>query len=559
VTLEASSERTPDGPRSAGLRRDSAAAPGQDGSDRASDRMDTADQPKGLGGTSHAALTRRTLLLLGLVAVAAVLVRLLLFHLPLDPDEGGYAYIATRWAAGSPLYSAGAWVDRPAGLMLAFRFVTDISYSATAIRAAAMLCGVVLSLGAASAAWALAGRRAAVVAGFCTAVLSAGAFVQGYEFNGELIASAVGVAGVAALFWWRRGRSGSGMLVVAGVFCGSALLMKQSALDPLVVLVAVLVVDVRRREPGRRVAPVLAAAVGVAIPIGAALLFAALTGWSRAWYAVVSFQAAVGAGVGAGARISQQALTLLDVLPDLLGAALVAGIGAVAVIRARRARPASADRGPEDSAPDLQASDRSASDRPALDWPVLIWPIVAAVEVLAGPFAHRHYWVQAVAPLCVIAAVAIARKPLRVLAALTAVIVVVPVVTQAYLATQSDARRTALVVHDDRLARNPAVSAWIRAHTSPHDTIYAFVASADLYLLADRLTGYPYLWYANIQTVPGAVAELARWLDGPSAPRWIVLYQDPGQVDPSGRLQQILDQRYRTATVVDGVPILVRS
>ena len=36
------------------------------------------------------------------VAVLTLLVRLPLVGLPLDPDEGGYAYIARRWAAGEP-------------------------------------------------------------------------------------------------------------------------------------------------------------------------------------------------------------------------------------------------------------------------------------------------------------------------------------------------------------------------------------------------------------------------------------------------------------------------
>lgn len=48
---------------------------------------------------------RPALLAIGAAAILAVLIRLPLFRLPLDPDEGGYAYLASRWAAGARLYS----------------------------------------------------------------------------------------------------------------------------------------------------------------------------------------------------------------------------------------------------------------------------------------------------------------------------------------------------------------------------------------------------------------------------------------------------------------------
>ncbi len=97
------------------------------------------------------------------VAVLTLLVRLPLVGLPLDPDEGGYGYIARRWAAGERLYSPQAWVDRPQGLLVLFRAVTSVSYSAAAIRVAAVLVAVVLALGVGAVAWALCrpDRRAA--------------------------------------------------------------------------------------------------------------------------------------------------------------------------------------------------------------------------------------------------------------------------------------------------------------------------------------------------------------------------------------------------------------
>ncbi|WP_035805431.1 hypothetical protein [Kitasatospora mediocidica] len=468
---------------------------------------------------------------IALAALLAVAVRLPLLRLPLDPDEGGYAYLAAKWAGGARLYSPAAWVDRPQGLMLVFRLVTDLSYTATALRVGAMAAAAVLTLATASAAWALAGRRAAVVAGLLVAVVSAGPYVEGYEFNGELIAAAVGTAGIAAALWWQRGAAAAGWLVPAGVLCGCAPLVKQSAVDGLVVLLAVALTST-----GRRRRALLAALGGAAVPLAAAAVHGAVTGWSSWYFAVVGFQSAVAAtSGGTGARLASDYRTFLHVTPDLLGLAVVGLLGCAALPRG-----------------------------PVRRLPLLLWLAVALLAVLGGPFAHPHYWVQAVAPLAVLAAVAVTRpRPVggRVLtsAALLTAAVAGPLVVQLDLATKPPQQRAAAVIDDQRQLVNGQMSTWLRTHTAPSDTVFAFTASADLYLLADRSTGFPYLWNSAFQAIPSAEPQLAGWLDGPLAPRWIVRYAPPSSLDPSGRLQGILDRHYRPAAVVDGVTVLRRD
>ncbi|MDH6132577.1 hypothetical protein P3T37_001962 [Kitasatospora sp. MAA4] len=468
------------------------------------------------------------LALVGFAALVAVAVRLPLLHLPLDPDEGGYAYLAAKWAGGAQLYSPAAWVDRPQGLLLVFRLVTDLSYTATALRIGAVAAAVVLTLGTASAAWALAGRRAAAVAGLLVAVVSAGPYVEGYEFNGELIAAAVGTAGVAGALWWQRRAAATGWLVPVGALCGSAPLMKQSAVDALVVLAAVALTSA-----GRRGRAVLAAVGGAAIPLAAAVVHGAVTGWSRWYFAVIGFQSAVASTSGGpGSRLDADYQTLLHTAPDLLGLLLLGLLGCVTVLR---------------------GSVRSL--------PPLLWLAAALVAVLGGPFAHPHYWVQAIAPLAVLAAVAATRLPGRALtcATLVAATLAGPLAVQLSLASKTPQQRVAALTDDQRLLVNGQMSTWLRAHTAPTDTVFAFTASADLYLLADRSTGYPYLWNSAFQAIPSAEPRLADWLDGASGPRWVVLYNPPDSLDPSGRLQTIISSHYGTAAVVDGVTVLRRA
>ena len=54
------------------------------------------------------------------VGAVAVLLRLPFLTSGLGEDEGGYAYVARAWGHGAHLYTA-AWVDRPQGLLLAYR------------------------------------------------------------------------------------------------------------------------------------------------------------------------------------------------------------------------------------------------------------------------------------------------------------------------------------------------------------------------------------------------------------------------------------------------------
>ncbi len=478
---------------------------------------------------------------LGILAVAALtlLVRLPLLRLPLDPDEGGYAYIAQRWASGARLYSPQAWVDRPQGLMLLFRGIDAVSYSALAIRLTAVLVATVLAVAVGAIAWVVVGAGsagtgsrasdgpvAAVAAAAAVAVLGAGALVEGYQLNGELAASAVGGAGLALAFAWRAGRLRVGWLVGAGVLCGGALLVKQNAIDTVVVLL-VLVATARRWRP------VLLAAAGAVGVLAVAVAQALVTGWSDWWYAVVSFQRAVAASQPVSDRWDGVRHVAWHVAPELAAGAVVAVVGLVLLRR------------------------RGSAAGPW--WVLLVWPLAALVAIVSGPYAHPHYWVQGVAPLAVLVGVAVASVRRRgVAVALAVVVLVLPLGLQAKLALRSPDRRTASVLTDHRLQVNDQVAAWLRAHSSPGDRVYAFVASADVYLLADRLTGYPYLWQANVEHIPGARDELRSYLSGADAPRYVVVYQKPTDagIDPDQQLAPVLTWQYRPVATVGGYQIL---
>lgn len=469
---------------------------------------------------------------LGVVAATTATVRLPLLGLPLDPDEGGYAYVARQWAAGSSLYTQGAWVDRPPGLMLAFRWITDISYTAAGLRLAAMLSAVVLAIGAGCCARVLAGPGAGLAAGMLAGVVLAGPFIEGYQLNGELLASTVGTWGVMVAVSWRAGRLGARWLLLAGALAGLAPLVKQSGVDGLV---AVLTVAVAGTVGARRFRPLVMAILGALMPLGAAAAWAAATGWSGAWYAVVGFQARVAQTQSLRERVSAAAGSLRHVTPDLLGLALAA-VAAAAVLAGRRERL----------------------------WPVPIWVSAALLAAASSPFGHPHYWVQTVAPLSVLAA-SIAPRLDRMsprcrraaVGALSAALAF-PLLAQGVTLAHGQSSRPAFLTGDRRPAADADVASWLRSHDLPGGKVYAFVGAAELYMLAGRDTGYPYLWDQPVRQVPGALALLRKSLAAPTGPQFVILYQNPDSVDASGWLTQILELNYAHAATIDGYLVLER-
>lgn len=464
-----------------------------------------------------AAMARRILPYL-LAGLALIAIRLPFLQVPLDADEGGYAYLSRQWAAGGRLYGP-VWVDRPQGLMLLFRAITGLGRSKVLIHLAAIGLAGLLAVGVALAAGALAGRRAAISAAVLVAMAGAAPRLQGFMLNGELAAGAFAAVAVAAALWFRRtGRLG--WLVVAGALAAIALLMKQSGFDGLVVGLAVALT-------ARRISAVLAYLIGVIVPLGLAILQAALTSWSDWWFAVVGYRLHTSAGSRGGlvGRLHNITGDLSQLWPDLLPLGALALIGLAWCLRHREAMP-------------------------------VLWLTAALVGFGGGVFFFPHYWMQLVGPACLLGALALAAVPVRPAAALIVVACLPALAFTARVAVASPDHRDRLAVPDGRLLANRDIAPWLRAHSRPSEQIYAFVSSADLYYTSDRHTDFRYLWQANLDAIPGAVSQLAAYLNGPDKPTWVVLYAEPDIVDPSGRVLQVLATRYRLVTTIDGVRIL---
>ena len=461
-----------------------------------------------------------------LLAIAAIL-RLPLAGSPLVSDEGGYGFVAARWADGQRLYT-DVFVDRPQGLLLVFRMLVGLEDGppTLAARVAAMLAAASIALGAATAAWALAGRRAGVAAGLAAAFAGAAPHLQGHVLNGELAASAVSVWGVALAFVARRDDAPR-LLLPAGLLAGAACTVKQSAVDAVAVVALVALLMPRERRPRA----LGWAALGVALPLGLSALHGLATGWGAYWYAVVAYRFGPAADPGGlGAKAEALDASGPRVLLDLGVLLALAAFGwAGARFRGRR------------------------------DWPLLAWVGASTAAIVLGPYAWPHYFLQWVAPAAVGAGLALARWSRRrawTLPVGLAAIAAPAVLTSAMWAGLPPAERDLAATGSPSVLDNEQIAPWLASNTAPGDEVYALAASADVYLKSGRATAYPYLWWANVRYVPSALPELRASLAGPDAPRWVVVYQAPLRVDPTGAVARLLEERYEPAAVVAGRSVL---
>jgi len=449
----------------------------------------------------------------------AVLARLPFLHTPLTADEGGYAEVARLWSHGAVLYQ-GAWVDRPQGLLIIFRAMLHVDGgSAEALRALAAVAGALVVAVTMVVTARLAGRIPATIAGLAMATVGAAPFIESFTLSGELLASFFAAASLLAFILYLE-RAAPGWLIAAGLLTGCAVLVKQSAFDAGAAAAVYLVWT--RRRGGIAPAATLIAAAFVPVVIAAATA-QSFHDW---WYAMVTYRdQADSILTGSFHERLHQARQSLPAAERGLGVLLLLAVGGW-----RR-------------------------------WPLLgvLWLAFATLAVIGGGNFHNHYYQQMVPPLALLAGIGGAelwRRRNVAWAVVVAVALAATVFVTAPLWFDSPAAQARTIFPDDpHLQSDTAVVRYVRAHTRPGQRIFVMWAAADLYYLSGRDPSFRYMWFRNIQAIPGALGEARRMLAGPRPPALVVGINSPASMDPSGRTQRILDTRFRRVAMVAGVPI----
>jgi hypothetical protein len=450
---------------------------------------------------------------IALCAVVAAALRLPFAFAGLVPDEGGYSYVAQQWSRGAQLYDS-AWADRPQGLLVAFRLLLAVADDPWAIRLGAILCGTGITILLGVIGWQLRGPATGIAAAAMYAVVGVGPRVTGFAFNGELAAALPATAAIAAALAWRSSARVL-WLVVAGLAGGSAILMKQSAVDGLLVAIAVVAIASDNWATRRRSVAVLLGSA--AIPLAASMLHGWLIGWSNYWSAVIGSR--LGVRLDAGSLLDRPGrffATVGDAWRDL-GVVILLALAALGLARLQR-RPVTV---------------------PAL------WLVAALLGFNLGALYWRHYYVQLIPPLTLLAAMAVTSFPSRVYRSAAVALAILPVGSfLVALAAMPPERRERLIAHQSQFEHNKEIAAQLHERFDRDDTIYVLVSQGDLHFLVGRPSRYPYLWGHPVKEIPGALDQLRDLLSSERRPEWLIAYTSPNRVDSSGRLGRIIRRHY---------------
>jgi 4-amino-4-deoxy-L-arabinose transferase-like glycosyltransferase len=411
------------------------------------------------------------------------------------------------------------WVDRPQGLLLVFRAALEIGGSPETMRILAAVVGMVVVVATMGVAIRICGTIEGIAAALLLATVGASPFLESFTLSGELLASLPAVLSLLAFTYYLRRRL-LRWLALAGLLTGCAVMVKQSAFDAG--LAALLLLVVTERNRGLRRAGVLVLPMLLPVAIAAATA-PRLSDW---WNAVVVYR-----GRGDSLLTGSPGHRLHLFLESAPSAGK--GLGLLIVLAALGWR----------SSPLLAR----------------LWLLAAVVGAGGGGNFHPHYYIQLAPPLCVLAGVGvrslIVRRARLVMAvAIAAATATIAVTVPLWFETGSSQAR-AIWPHDPHLRHNEALASYVRSRTRPSERIYVLWAGADIYYLADRRPALPYLWYRNVQAVPGALAEARRMLAS-RRPALVLEVQKPAAIDPSGASARILRQDYRLLDRVRGTAVL---
>lgn len=475
-----------------------------------------------------------------LVALAVVIAHLPTFlHRLLDGDEAIYGSIAVLMNMGDALYGDGGVDNKPPGIFWTYALTFRVfgAYNTNAIHAVALLVTLVTCALVFFIARDVASRRAGLLAALFYGVLTAAGNPRLLAANTELFMMLPLTGSVLCMI--RRQWFWTGALVMA------AFAFRQSAaIDALLIVVAVLWLEPRSQWV-RAMATVTAGALA-ALVVAAGLL--ALTGslpgfWRWTIRTLVGYASTNWTPALVWARAKD------SIVPFVLDMA-VFWIAAIAVATRWRnlATPARL---------------------------MVVWLAVAMAGSLAGGHLSWHYFIQAMGPLAVVAALAFERFRLQRAFAIAAVAgIAVPAVAWWVFDARSDP-----LTYDFNppVPQHEAVAAYIAAHAGPSDRVFVWGNWPALYVESDRtmasrfpgfLRGFardsdlpPNNWDTAPDVWPLLEADLAAHppalIVDTAAAGWSDFARYPMSNYPT--LARIVAGRYHRIDSLDGVVIYARN
>jgi hypothetical protein len=396
-------------------------------------------------------MTRRQLALwAGLIALTVFIAHLpSFFHRLLDGDEAVYGSIAALLNTGGELYGPGGVDNKPPGIfwVYAATFRAAGAYQMTAIHLVGLAvivatCALLFVIGRD-----LGGARTGLLAALFYGLLTAAGNPRLLATNTEIFMELALTA--SALLMFRRHWFWSGvLLVVAGAF------RQVAAVNLLLAALAI----VRLEPAGNRLRPAASLAGGVAAALAAGAVVLLLTGsLAGFWRWTVESLYGYASTTWIPSYVWQRARD--SVVPFVLDMAVL-WIAAIALAtRWRRLDP--------------------------LERLVVVWLVVAMVGSMAAGHLSWHYFIQAMGPLALAAALFFSRVSLkRWVAAVAAVGIAIPVLGWWTYDLGADP-----LTYDfsPPVPQHELVAVYIHDHTTPGQRVFVWGDWPALYVESDRL------------------------------------------------------------------------
>ena len=295
----------------------------------------------------------------------------------------------------------------------------------------------------------------------------------------------------------------------------------------------VLVVAYRERDWVAGLGRLVVLGIGIAIPwilaiIAAALSSPGVSGW---WYAIYGYRSQTeslfSGDVGFRANLFVNSIPWM-----VVDAGVLILLGIIGLLALRRER---------------------------LLFVPLVWLGACSLGFLIGGLYHPHYWVQLLPPFVLFASIGgiwlWENTTPRVGLVVITIAVAIPFVAAlpVYFASSPEVA-SARSTNDPRVISAITVGNQVAGMTGYDDRIQVLWANAAIYWYADRIPATRYLWYRNIERIPGGRQGVVDAFVGDTPPKVAVGYQPVDALDIDGQIQSMLDQRY-TATEVDGQPV----
>jgi hypothetical protein len=412
-----------------------------------------------------------------------IAIRIRLLGVPLERDEGEYAYAGQLILQGVPPYTLAYNMKFPgtyaayAAIMTIFgQTITGIHLGLLLVNAATII--LIFLLGRQ-----LANSVVGLAAGMSYAVLSVSPSVLGFAGHATHFVLLPVLCGTLLLLK-ATNRQGVGLLFVSGMLFGLGVLMKQPAVFFALFGAIYLVADDlhRRFRPEKISLRTLIFSAGVILPLGMTCLLLWRIGvFDRFWFWTIDYAREYGTLVPFSQAPRLFFYSAKEVIATCWPIWMLAGIGMVAGLRERRTRPIAGF--------------------------LIAFLFFSILALCPGFYFRLHYFVLALPAVSLFAGVAINRlsdlSVDRFLAVRVTPILILgfalawPMLAERkFLFEASPADASRMIYPESPFAESIRIAEYLREHTTRNDTIAVLGSEPQIYFYSDRrsATGYIYTY-----------------------------------------------------------------